>query len=138
MTLWKVLVSCENDLGWVPAGKDLIKSRAVMHHIMTKAMAQRRISLGDLQLTLAYCRLKHLPLSSPLQLLPLVATARDAAGAMVRPHALDVRTDMARDWETARNDDESAYWLGRLVRSIGPARADTLSEWEQAGRGGAS
>jgi hypothetical protein len=135
MTLMQILVACEQQLGWIPDGDDMIKARAIMHSIMTKAMKRQDISLGDLALTLAYCRLRRQPLNNPLQLLPLVKTARDAAGTLNKPRALDVRTQDARDWEAARDDSDTPYWMGRLVRSVGPARADTLLEWTAAGRG---
>ncbi len=135
MTLMNLLVACENQLGWIPQGRNLFKARAAMHARMTREMTRKGIDLGDLCLTLAYCRLRRYPITSPLQLLAMVATARDAAAVMRKPAALDVRTQMAREWESARNDDQSVYWLGRLVRSVGPARADTLDEWSQAGRG---
>jgi hypothetical protein len=135
MSLMNILVACENQLGWIPEGADQIKAKAVMHHIMTKAMKRQGVSVEDLALTLAYCRLRRQPISSPLQLLPLVTTARSAATVINRPRALDVRTQDARDWETTRDDADTPYWLGRLVRSVGPARADTLDEWAAAGRG---
>jgi hypothetical protein len=135
MTLMQILVACENQLGWIPKGNDQYKARAVMHSIVKREMTRKGHTLGDLALTLAYCRLKRHPITSPLELLGLIPKARDAAAVVNKPHALDVRTQMARDWEAARDDDDSPYWLGRLVRSVGPARADTLDEWAQAGRG---
>lgn len=135
MTLMQVLIACENQLGWVPEGRDLFKARAIMHHIMTRSMKRQDISLEDLALTVSYCRLKRQPITSPTQLLYLVPKARAAAAVTSRPRALDVRTQDARDWETTRDDADTPYWLGRLVRSVGPARADTLDEWAKAGRG---
>lgn len=135
MTVHQILLACENQLGWVPEGTEIWKGRAKMHAILSKAMTRQNVSEADLALTLAYCRLRKHPITNPLQLLPLVTKARDAATVMSQPGALDVRIHDARDWETTRSDADTPYWLGRLVRSVGPARADTLDEWASAGRG---
>jgi hypothetical protein len=133
--LTRILTDVENQLGWVPTGKNIHHARALAHHIVTQAMKRQGISEDDLELTVAYCRRKRLPIDSPLQLLPLVTKAREAAPDIIKPHNLDVETTAAITWEHSHLDPDSLYWIGRLTRSVGPARADTLTEWHQAGRG---
>jgi hypothetical protein len=45
------------------------------------------------------------------------------------------RIEAAATWETAHDDEDSAYWLARLLNSGGGVRGDTLAEWAAVGRG---
>jgi hypothetical protein len=136
--LMTILIACENQLGWVPdrRGQSLHQARALMHHVMSAAMARQGYSEADLELAVAYCRLRREPITSPLALLGLVKEARARAGAPeARAGSLDEQQQHALDWEAEADDGDSRYWIGRLTRSTADGLRDTLIEWADAGRG---
>jgi hypothetical protein len=138
MTLMQILIECENSLGWVPehgGGKDIYKARAITHKVITLALERHRYSVDDFALALAYCKRKRLPVDHPLQLIPLVLRARELAAPVVARSDLNVRQGDAIAWEHQRLDDESTYWIGRIVNSVGAGLDDALTEWKVAGRG---
>lgn len=138
LSLMEILVECENTLGWipnVPKGQTIFHARARMHRILSRSMAQRRISVEDLGLALAYCQRRRHPISTPAELLPLVKEARTLAAPAKHLSSLDVRQGEALAWEHQRLDDDSPYWIGRIVRSLNTGLEDVLTEWAGAGRG---
>lgn len=136
MTLMQILIACENTLGWIPEGKDLYAARAKAHRLMSLAMHRRHISVEDLALALAYCQRRRQPITKPIELLDLVREARTQAGPAERREShLDVRQADAIAWEHQRLDDDSPYWIGRIVRSLNTGLEEVLAEWLAAGRG---
>lgn len=134
--LMQVLINCENQLGWVPKGKDLHKARAAQHHIMSKILATKRVSEEDLAIAVAWCRSRRYPISDPMQLFALVDKAKErAAEKGPRAGSLDARRQEAVAWEFALSDPRSPHWINRLTRSVGDGLADTLTDWLNAGRG---
>ncbi len=134
--LMDIIYDCENRLGWSPPiGAVLWKARAAEHRKLTMAMQRHGYDEKDLRLALNYCIRRKQPIASPLELVGIVATARDLAAP--RERTLDLATEQAAAiaWEQMTSDVESAHWVSRLVRSVGPVRADVLIEWRQAGRG---
>jgi hypothetical protein len=136
MSLLDILTDAENQLGCLPLGNhtNMPKARALTHHVMFAAMNKRGLTENDLVLALAYCVRRRLPLDSPLELLGMVDAARQATH-VPRRHDLDLACDDAIAWESMRADEDTQYWITRVVRSSGPARQDTLDEWRDAGRG---
>jgi hypothetical protein len=138
MTLMQILIECENKLGWIPEqarGQDIYRARAVVHRIVSLALSKRHYSVDDLALALAYCKRKRQPITHPLQLIPLIPEARALAGPQARPISLDIRQGEAIAWEQQRQDDDSSYWIGRIVNSLNAGLEDVLAEWTAAGRG---
>jgi hypothetical protein len=138
MTLMEILVECENTLGWIPKvlkGQNVFQARARTHRVLSRSMAQRGISVEDMALALAYCQRRRQPISAPAELLPLVKEARRLAAPTRRLSSLDVRQGEALAWEHQRLDDDSPYWIGRIVRSLNTGLEDVLTEWAGAGRG---
>ena len=135
--LMDIITGCENQLGWSPPpGAPLYKSRAAEHRKLSLAMSRHNYTTHDLKLALAYCKRRRQPVTSPLELTWYITKARELAAAEPSaPGALDVGVRTAIEWENANPDDISDAWITRLVRSFGPARARTLSEWRDAGRG---
>jgi hypothetical protein len=138
MTLMQILIECENKLGWIPdvgRGRDIHQARAITHRVVSIALSKRLYSVDDLALALAYCKRKRQPINHPLQLIPLIAEARTLAGPKARPIGLDIRQGEAIAWEQQRQDDDSSYWIGRIVNSLNAGLEDVLAEWTAAGRG---
>lgn len=137
MSVMDILIDCENQLGWRPAGANIWKARAAQHRILTAAMARRGVTETDLKVAIAWCRRRRQAIRSPLNLFDYIDAARARATEHVGAHvvALEARIDAAIAWEGDNSDLESRYWTTRLLRSVGPHRVAVLNEWHDAGRG---
>jgi hypothetical protein len=132
--LMRLLIDCENQLGWIPEG-DIYRARAIHHKILTAAMTKRGFSDRDLRLALNWCARKHLPITSPMQLLAYVEDAREMAVEADTSTDLDTEVADAITWEYANPDEHSHYWITRLNRAAGPVRQLVMVEWRELGRG---
>lgn len=135
--LMQVLIDCENQLGWIPKGKNHQRALSNHHRVMTQVLATRRVSEEDLALAVAFCRSRRHPISDPLQLLGFVDRAKERTLIPQRrlSKSLDERQADALAWEAACSDQDSPVWTNRLIRSVAAGLAETLTEWHQAGRG---
>lgn len=134
--LMKILIDCENLLGWYP-GPDYIRERAIQHAILTRVIAKRNYSVRDLRLALDYCHGKRQPISRPTDLVGYVLTARrlaaeDEQASAERRLATLIQDAVAREHELA--DTYSQYWINRLARAEGHGLRMTYNEWRRAGR----
>ncbi len=135
--LMDIITGCENQLGWSPPpGAPLYRSRAAEHRRLSLAMTRHHYTTHDLQLALAYCTRRKQAITSPLELTWYIVKARELA--VEEPHApgaLDAAIRSAIAWEHDHHDDASDAWITRLVRSVGPGRGDTFTDWCDAQRG---
>lgn len=133
-----VVVSCENNLGWLPTGNQPIyKARAREASKLAKAgETNRQVTPDNLELAIAYLRREKRPVKTPYGLIHFIP---DALAAAHTPFTASDLTDAIRaalDVENGRpQDEDTKYWIGRLVRSQGPSREQTLREWKEEGRG---
>lgn len=131
-----IITDCENRLGWAgPAGSAAWKVRAGMHRRMTLAMERREYTEKDLRLALNYCITRRHPITTPMDLFGLVLTAREYASDVPSPDTTGEDITGAVAHEQDRADEDSLYWINRLVRAVGPLRSEVFAEWKGAGRG---
>jgi hypothetical protein len=134
--LMDLIIECENTLGWHPQGEDLWKARALQVYILRRAMAKQKYTVRDVRLAIAWCRHEGKQVTSAAALLVFVPRARELAVVEpVNASTLDEHQGAAIAWENGRSDEDSQYWITRLVRSVGSVRREVLSEWTEAGRG---
>jgi hypothetical protein len=136
-SLMDLITDIENRLGWAPPEDvPLWKARASEHRKMTLGLARYGYTEKDLRLALVYCLRRHESIAKPMELFGYVARARQYARVDEVPAGhLDLAVRAALDWEANHPDARTGFWTSRLIRSYGPLRADTLQEWQEAGRG---
>jgi hypothetical protein len=130
MTLTQILAEAEYTLGWIPEGQDLPKAHRKMHAIMTRALAKRGYTVTDLELALRYCQRRRQPINHPAELLGMIPLVRELAAAPADEDVVRRRVAEAIVMEQRRADDDTTYWVGRLVNSQGEGRERTLAEWQ--------
>jgi hypothetical protein len=132
--LMDVVLACENKLGWSgQPGQPLWKARAGGYARLSAALSrtQPRPSIADLHLAIAYCQRRHQTLTSPAELIGLIDTAKSLTDTTQAPSAVSIDIDTAMSTEHRINDEHSAKWISRLIRSTGPFRAEVLLEWAE-------
>jgi hypothetical protein len=136
-TWMDVVVSCENNLGWLPSDKGPVyKARAREAAKLAKAAeVNREVTPDNLELVISHLRKEKKPVKTPYGLIHHIS---DALAAAYQPHAASDLTDAVRaalNVENARPDDEGyKYWIGRLSRAQGSSREQVLHEWKAEGR----
>ncbi len=129
----------ENELGWAPKdGTPVWRWRAAYCVRLEDAMKRYGHTTEDIRAAIAYCKTTKTRVEGPGQL------ARHVGEALTRladPDERELADDLGQqiqaaiDWESGHGEPDREYWITRLVRSVGPGRADTLTEWKEAGRG---
>lgn len=135
--LWDIVIDCENQLGWSgPYGMPIWQARKVEVGRLKQAMKnQPQVSTQDLRLAMAWCRRRQEPITSTLTLFTKIDDAKSHQVLAERPSDVAQAHRAAIRWEQEHRDGDSEAWIRRLVRCIGPMRAELLTTWEQAGRG---
>jgi hypothetical protein len=126
-----IVKSCENELGWFPAGNPW-KARAAAAGRLQKAMDREMVPPADVRLALAWCLRHRQPIDHPSTLLRYVQHAKRIAHIPDAPSDIAQQVQDAITWEQNNSDTETDEWIGRLVRCTGAVRADVLTEWASA------
>lgn len=133
--LMDIITDCENRLGCylrTSTRDPAWKQRANLHRRMTLTMEKRGLTEKDLRLAFAYVQQSRRVIENPLDLFQHVAAAKERE---VDPAVEDVvgdRVNAAIAVEYERGEFDSGYWIERFSRSVGPFRAEVLTEWEAA------
>lgn len=137
-TATDVVVMVENQLGWDPnvlvtQERPLWRVRAVEAGKLNAAMKRqpRTVTLENLGRAVDYCRRHKIEVKSPYG---VVYHIKDALAEVVQPPRasnaeVEAGMEAAIRREQQRGDAESAEWVARLTRAVGPAREDLLNEW---------
>ncbi len=134
--VFDLVKAAENELGWQPRiGHSIYRERAAACVRLERAMEAHSLTAEDVRFALAYCKRQRIVISHPSELVVYVDAAMARALDEEYADELGEAIQAAIDWETSRISDGRTYWISRLVRSVGPARTETLNEWKEAGRG---
>ena len=126
----------ESRLGWAPANSDPHKARGLeVMKLKCAAVKNPAVTPENLRLAVEYCVRKRVHIGEPLELIRWIRQALELAVAPETVTDLDSRVRAAIELESARGGADSEYWVGRLVRAQGDARADVLAEWVASGAG---
>ncbi len=129
-TVMDVVVQCENRLGWAPPGNQpLWRARIAETGKLKKAMSAHGVTVTELKMALEYSWRRRQPITTPLALLFRVHLAKEYADTTKPLSPIAQRIQDAINFELAHPGPGSDYWLGRLARSAGEGRQDTLDEW---------
>lgn len=130
-----IVRKCENVLGWDPSQsgkKDPDKQRRIMAKLLRDRMVAnpRTITIANLELAVEYLHRQRQPIRSPLFLPYVVPDALKLAHQPIpaTPIAVQIETALRQEKQTL-DDPRSHYWIGRLNRSRGKGREETLAEW---------
>lgn len=133
--LMDIITDCENRLGcYIPSRQAPWKARAMLHRRMTLVMERGGWNEKDLRLAFAYVQTHHRVIESPMELFVYIAQAKDLEVDAVVPDHIGMQISQAIAVEYERDGQDSDYWIDRFARSVGPFRADVLTEWEESRR----
>lgn len=94
------------------------------------AMTKRRISIEEVVLAARYCKAQHIPVLYLNQLWKELGNAKAAQRAL--PSDIQTHVEDAIAHENWLGAPDSAYWIERLNRAVGPYREEVLDEWKQS------
>lgn len=137
----ELLELVENRCGWDPFESTkggtvpVWKVKAVEAGKLNRVMGrEKHVTLESLTLALDYAVEHKRTLTSPYGLVTMVRDAVKWDKAAVQPEVVsDLEADIeaAIQQEQQRGDADSAAWLGRFMRAVGPARHLAYQEWRQ-------
>lgn len=140
-----LLLEIENRLGWDPyevalaKGEPVFKVRATEAGKLNAAMKRKPkgkqppVTLANLALAVEYAQRHRLEVKAPYGVVYLIEKAIEERDADAPATGVD--GDFESNWiaaieyEEFNADDRSAYWMGRFMRAVGPARKDVLNEY---------
>lgn len=141
-----LLLEIENRLGVdlyeqaLATGVPIYKVRAIEAGKFNAAMKRKPkdgkppVTLANLALAVDYAARHRIEITKPYGVVYLIERAVDEqladAPATDVDSDLDARFVEAVEHEEFNPDDRSPYWMGRLLRSVGPARKEVLDAWQ--------
>jgi hypothetical protein len=131
--LMDIITDCENRLGcYIPSRHSPWKARASLHRRMTIVMERGNWSEKDLRLAFAYVQRSHRVIDNPMELFAFIEAAKELEVDATVLDAVGDRVKEAIATEYERGAPDSDYWIDRFSRSVGPFRAEVLTEWEES------
>lgn len=140
-----LLLEIENRLGWDPyeialaTGEPVFKVRGREAGKFNAAMKRKPkgrqppVTLENLALAVEYAQRHRIEVKAPYGVVYLIEKAIEETAADAPPTGVDSDLESeylaAVEYEEFNPDDRSAYWMGRFMRAVGPARREVLEEW---------